>query len=126
MNRRSAIDARTTSHSGYTVSQQKRKRVEEIFGWANDRGLFRQTRRWGCAALVGCSRSPSPCTNLVRIRSLTWAEGAARTARSHGPAGPPPSASGYRGNPSPADARPEAAATRVLTERLLHFATDTS
>jgi hypothetical protein len=31
--RRSAIDERTTRHDGYAVSQQKRKRVEEIFGW---------------------------------------------------------------------------------------------
>ena len=32
-NRASAIDGRTTRHPGYAVSQQKRKRVEEIFGW---------------------------------------------------------------------------------------------
>src|SRR5215831_3628533 len=32
--RRSAIDARTTRHPGYAVSQRIRKRVEEAFGWA--------------------------------------------------------------------------------------------
>jgi hypothetical protein len=31
--RRSAIDGRTTRHDGYGVSQRKRKRVEEVFGW---------------------------------------------------------------------------------------------
>jgi len=31
--RQSAIDGRTTRHAGYAISQQKRKRVEEIFGW---------------------------------------------------------------------------------------------
>jgi transposase len=31
--RRSAIDGRTTRHAGYEISQQKRKRVEEPFGW---------------------------------------------------------------------------------------------
>src|SRR5499425_1665351 len=31
--RSSAIDGRTTRHDGYAVSQKKRKRVEEIFGW---------------------------------------------------------------------------------------------
>jgi len=31
-NRASAIDARTTRHAGYAVSQGTRKRVEEIFG----------------------------------------------------------------------------------------------
>jgi len=30
----SAIDGRTTRHSGYAVSQRKRKLVEEAFGWA--------------------------------------------------------------------------------------------
>lgn len=33
-NRRSAIDGRTTHHSGYAVSQRIRKRIEEVFGWA--------------------------------------------------------------------------------------------
>ncbi len=31
--RRSAIDGRTTRHSGYALSQRARKRVEEIFRW---------------------------------------------------------------------------------------------
>jgi len=29
----SAIDGRTTRHEGYQVSQRKRKRIEEVFGW---------------------------------------------------------------------------------------------
>lgn len=29
----SAIDARTTRHAGYEVSQRKRKRIEQCFGW---------------------------------------------------------------------------------------------
>src|SRR2546430_10629864 len=36
--RRSAIDARTTRHPGYAISQQKRKRVEEPFGWGKTIG----------------------------------------------------------------------------------------
>jgi Transposase domain (DUF772)/Transposase DDE domain len=31
--RRSAIDARTTRHAGYTISQKKRPLVERTFGW---------------------------------------------------------------------------------------------
>jgi hypothetical protein len=31
--RSSAIDGRTTRHSGYAVSQRIRKRIEEAFGW---------------------------------------------------------------------------------------------
>ena len=29
-----AIDRRTTRHPGYAVSQCRRKRIEEVFGWA--------------------------------------------------------------------------------------------
>jgi hypothetical protein len=36
--RRSAIDGRTTRHSGYEISQRKRKRVEEPFGWGKTIG----------------------------------------------------------------------------------------
>ena len=36
--RRSAIDGRTTRHSGYGISQRKRKRVEEPFGWGKTIG----------------------------------------------------------------------------------------
>lgn len=32
----SAIDQRTTRHKGYEISQQKRKRIEECFGWMKD------------------------------------------------------------------------------------------
>jgi len=37
-NRRSAVDERTTRHAGYEVSQRKRKRVEQSFGWMEDGG----------------------------------------------------------------------------------------
>ena len=36
--RRSAIDGCTTHHPGYEISQQKRKRVEEPFGWGKTIG----------------------------------------------------------------------------------------
>ena len=36
----SAIDARTTRHAGYAVSQKKRKRIEECFGWLKDIALL--------------------------------------------------------------------------------------
>jgi transposase len=45
--RRSAIDGRTTRHSGYAVSQRCRKRVEEIFGWVKTVGGLRKTRHRG-------------------------------------------------------------------------------
>ena len=37
-NRSSAIDARTTHHPGYAISQQKRKLTEEPFGWGKTIG----------------------------------------------------------------------------------------
>src|SRR5215831_11504055 len=40
----SAIDARTTRHSGYAVSQKKRKRIEECFGWLKTIALIRKVR----------------------------------------------------------------------------------
>jgi IS5 family transposase len=36
-NRRSAVDERTTRHVGYQLSQKKRKRIEEAFGWMKHR-----------------------------------------------------------------------------------------
>jgi transposase len=46
-NRASAIDGRTTRHPGYAVSQQKRKRVEEVFGWLKTVGLLRKVKLRG-------------------------------------------------------------------------------
>ena len=38
--RGSAIDARTTRHPGFAISQRIRKRIEEIFGWTKTVGGF--------------------------------------------------------------------------------------
>src|SRR5207342_3658730 len=43
----SAIDGRTTRHEGYQVSQRKRKRIEEVFGWIKTVGTLRKTRHRG-------------------------------------------------------------------------------
>ena len=40
----SAIDARTTRAEGYAVSQRKRKRIEECFGWLKTIALMRKVR----------------------------------------------------------------------------------
>ncbi len=72
-NRRSAIDARTTRHPGYLVSQRKRKRVEEIFGWLKTVGLLRQTRHRGTARVGWMFMFGLAAYNLVRIRNLIWA-----------------------------------------------------
>ena len=43
----SAIDRRTARHAGYAVSQRKRKRIEEVFGWLKTVALLRKTRHRG-------------------------------------------------------------------------------
>jgi len=40
----SAIDERTTRHEGYAISQVKRKRIEESFGWLKTIALMRKVR----------------------------------------------------------------------------------
>ena len=71
--RRSAIDGRTTRHEGYGVSQRKRKRVEEVFGWMKTVALQRKTRFRGQSGWVGCLLSAAAAYNLVRMRNLQTA-----------------------------------------------------
>jgi transposase len=71
--RRSALDARTTRHPGYPVSQRKRKLVEEIFGWAKTIALLRKTRHRGVRRVGWMFTFAMAVYNLVRIRNLTWA-----------------------------------------------------
>jgi len=68
--RRSAIDERTTRHPGYQVSQRKRKRVEEIFGWLKTVGLLRKTRHRGVGRVGWIFKFATAAYNLVRIRNL--------------------------------------------------------
>jgi transposase len=70
-NRASAIDGRTTRHAGYAVSQQRRKRVEEIFGWLKTVGLMRKTRHRGTRRVDWMFTFALAAYNLVRIRNLT-------------------------------------------------------
>ena len=69
----SAIDGRTTRHSGYETSQKKRKRVEEVFGWLKTVGLLRQTRHRGRERVSWMFTFAAAVYNLVRIRNLTAA-----------------------------------------------------
>src|SRR5215469_3888993 len=69
-NRRSAIDERTTRHEGYGVSQRKRKRVEEVFGWIKTIALQRQTRFRGMERVAWMFTFAAAAYNLVRMRNL--------------------------------------------------------
>ncbi len=72
-NRRSAIDRRTTRHPGYTVSQKKRKLVEQMFGWAKTVGLMRKTRHRGTQRVDWMFIFTAAAFNLVRMRNLQGA-----------------------------------------------------
>ena len=72
-NRRSAIDARTTRHPGYTLSQRTRKRVEEIFGWMKTVGLLRKLRHRGRLNVAWIFRFTAAAYNRIRIRNLIHA-----------------------------------------------------
>jgi len=66
----SAIDERTTRHSSYQVSQRKRKRIEECFGWLKTIALMRKVRHRGLAKVGWLFTFAAAAYNLVRMRKL--------------------------------------------------------
>ena len=72
MNRKggSALDRRTTRHAGYQVSQHKRKRIEEVFGWLKTVGMLRKTRHRGIFKVGWVFTFAAAAYNLVRMRNL--------------------------------------------------------
>ena len=68
--RRSAIDARTTRHAGYAVSQKKRKRVEEPFGWGKVIGGLARPMRRGTAHIGYAFTFVMAAYDLVRLPKL--------------------------------------------------------
>jgi transposase len=68
--RGSAIDGRVVRHEGYAISQRKRKRVEEIFGWLKTVGTMRKARHRGTHLVGWMFTFALAAFNLVRIRNL--------------------------------------------------------
>jgi transposase len=68
--RRSSIDARTTRHPGYEVSQRKRKLVEQSFGWMKTIGGVRKLRHRGGALVSWVFTFTAAAFNIVRLRRL--------------------------------------------------------
>jgi IS5 family transposase len=66
----SAIDRRTSRHPGYLVSQRRRKRVEEVFGWLKTVAVLRKTRHRGVLRVGWIFTLAAAAYNLVRIRNL--------------------------------------------------------
>ena len=69
----SAIDGRTTRHAGYALSQKKRKRIEECFGWLKTIALMRKVRHRGVSRVHWIFTFACAAYNLVRIRNLAAA-----------------------------------------------------
>ena len=66
----SAIDGRTTHHASYRLSQKKRKRIEECFGWLKTIALLRQVRHRGTLKVDWIFTFACAAYNLVRMRNL--------------------------------------------------------
>ncbi len=77
----SAIDARTTRHAGYEISQKKRPLIERVFGWMKAVGPMRKVKRgllnvdWfvsddggGFQSLVHSETGPSATLGRLRRR----------------------------------------------------------
>jgi transposase len=69
-NRSSRIDGRTTKEPGYDVSQNKRKRIEEIFGWMKTVGGLRKLRYRGKRRVNWIFVFCSAAFNLVRMVNI--------------------------------------------------------
>jgi len=66
----SAIDGRTTRHGGYDVSQRKRKRIEECFGWLKRIALTGKVRHRGLEKVGWVFTFAAAAYNLVRMKNL--------------------------------------------------------
>ena len=69
-NRSSAIDRRTTRHGGYALSQQKRKRVEQSFGWMKMIGMLRKVKLRGRKKVGWLFTFTAAAYNLMRLQRL--------------------------------------------------------
>jgi transposase len=71
--RRSAIDARTTRHRGYRMSQSRRAMIECIFGWGKQHGTMRRSKHRGIFRVTADFLLNLIAYNLIRIPQLVTA-----------------------------------------------------
>ena len=69
-NRASAIDERTTRHLSYEVSQRKRKRIEESFGWMKIIGMLKKVKLRGLEKVGWLFTFVGAAYNLYRLQRL--------------------------------------------------------
>jgi transposase len=68
--RATAIDARTTGHAGYAISQRCRKRIEEVFGWAKSAAGLAKVKLRGRARVEVVFTLALAAYNLIRLPKL--------------------------------------------------------
>jgi transposase len=68
--RPSMIDGRTTRHPGYEISLQKRKTIEQIFGWLKNIAGMRKLRHRGQELVQWQFTLALSAYNLVRLRTI--------------------------------------------------------
>jgi transposase len=66
----SRIDERTVRHEGYEVSQRKRRRIEEHFGWDKTVGGMRKVRHIGKRLVGWMFTFTTAAYNLTRINNI--------------------------------------------------------
>lgn len=69
-----AIDGRTTRQTGYEVSQRKRKRIEQVFGWAKTIGGLRKLRHRGIETVRAVTTLTISAYNILRMANLGVAD----------------------------------------------------
>jgi hypothetical protein len=72
--RRSAIDARTTRHEGYAISQKKRPLIERTFGWMKAIAGIRKIKLRGLRNVEWLFVLSAAAFNLWRIPRLQLAQ----------------------------------------------------
>ena len=70
----SAIDARTTRHVSYSLSQRKRPLIEKAFGWMKQIGGMRKTKLRGLAKVTWQFIMTTAAFNLWRLPKIQAAE----------------------------------------------------
>jgi len=68
--RKTKVDARTTRHPGYVISQRIRKRIEEIFGWVKVQGGQNKTKFRSRDRVNASFTLALAAYNLVRLPKL--------------------------------------------------------
>ena len=68
--RRTAVPAKVSQSAGYAISQRKRKRIEEIFGWEKTVGCLAQLKVRGLAKVRAIFVFNCAAYNIVRLSKL--------------------------------------------------------